>query len=970
LSLATDFLFLMIKRFALFSSLSLLLSAEEIDFSRDIRPILNSNCTGCHGGVKKQGGVSFLYREQVIAKGESGKPTVVPGDPEASEMMYRITTDVEEDIMPQPDHGPRLKDDEIALIRQWIKEGAKWNNHWSFEKPIAHTPPPVKNASWPKSDIDRFLLARMEKEGMSPARPAKPARLLRRLHLDLTGYPPSLEELDAFDQAYAADPDTAIREATDRLLASEAYGEKWATQWLDLARYADSEGMGIDRRWNTWPYRDWVIQALNNDMPYDEFIQKQLAGDLLPEPSLDDLIATNYHRLTQQNQEGGTDNEEFRTMAVMDRATTTWEGLQGISFGCVQCHDHPYDPIKHDEYYKFLAFFNSTRDQDKENHHPVLYVPHSKKDHGKATELLNKFKKLRSSIFEQGWALTKTSPWHKVSKMEVKSHKVGSEGKMDEGYLEFRTTGTIPKNTSFDLTIPKPAELEQLTAIRVHTLPLDLEKARHSGTLGAVISQIELSAIFPGETEPKKVELQHVIGDDINPRYLENSSLKKTKNGYGWGARTHQYHPRSCVIVLKNALEMPEGTVLKLSIEHSDNAPTGPLAIKRGRLDLTDDPAYSEWLIRSKSERNALRSTWLEYRKIGKIALPIMEDLPPHLERETRLFKRGNWLEKGDTPFKANTPASLHALGAENANRLDLARWITSQENPFTARVLVARVWEQIFGIGLVETLEDFGSAGILPTHGELLDTLAVRFQTEMNYSIKTLIHEILQTAVYRQSSKRDSVTSQKDQQNIFLSHGPRNRLSAEHVRDHHLHVSGLLSKKLYGWPAYPPIPSGVWKPFSAADKWETPKVGHPNRYRRSLYTYRKRSIPHPSMDAFDSPSRENCSTRRLASNTPLAALVTLNDEGFAEMSAGLARRMKYKTEGDLRTKLATGYRLATSTKPTKEQLDTIEGLFKKTEKDYTGKKDALKGLAGTADGAAFVVVANTLLNLDAALTK
>lgn len=960
-----------------FSSLALALtmalpalSKEPINFSQDIRPILNTHCTGCHGGVKKNGEVSFLYREQVIANGKSGKPTVVPSDPEASEMMVRILSDDPDELMPQPDHGPRLNEKEVSLIRRWIQEGAKWNNHWSFEKPTRHEAPEATQSDWVKNDIDRFVISRLEAEELKPAPPASSGRLLRRIQMDLTGYPPSLAQLDAFEKSYQTDPDSAVFETVESLISKESFGEKWATQWLDLARYADSEGLGADRKWNVWPYRDWVIRSLNADMPYGDFVKKQIAGDLLPNPSFDDLIATTFHRLTQQNAEGGTDNDEFRVMAVMDRVNTTWEALQGITFECIQCHDHPYEPIRHDEYYKFLAFFNSTRDLDQSNHHPTLRVPSKTTDFAKANNLKKSYETVAKNILADSQAEVKKSHWYKVSKMRVKAERVGSKTREQDGYLEFLTDGTIPRNVVFRLDIPKPENLDSLTAFRIHTLPLDLEKSTHTGSLGAVLSQVILRIKAPGDNGHREIALQRVISDDFIDYHWPQHSLGN--NAAGWGARTHQFKPRAAVFVLKDPLAIPEGAELNVIIHHKDNAPTGPMTIKRGRLELTDSTNLHQWTSSPETKARFDQENKLlnDYRKLGPNSMPTMEELPDHLTRATHKFIRGNWLEKDELALPAGTPASLHSLGVEeNATRLDLANWLIGQENPFTSRVLVSRVWEQIFGLGLVETMEDFGSSGTLPSHPELLDDLAVRFQTEMKGSVKTLIREILNSATYRQSAKRDSLSGQKDPHNRLLSRGPRNRLSAEHVRDHHLTASGLLTNQLYGTPVRTPIPDGIWKPFNGGP-WNAAKIGDPNRYRRSIYTYRKRSIPHPSNDAFDAPTRENCSARRLVSNTPLAALVTLNDEGFAEMAGALARRMKYDTAGDVKTKITTGFRLATSTKPSDRQLEILMGLFEKISKDYEENPKQYSGLARTPDGAAYTVIASTMLNMDDALTK
>jgi hypothetical protein len=347
-----------------------------------------------------------------------------------------------------------------------------------------------------------------------------------------------------------------------------------------------------------------------------------------------------------------------------------------------------------------------------------------------------------------------------------------------------------------------------------------------------------------------------------------------------------------------------------------------------------------------------------------------MADLPPELNRTTHQFVRGNWLEKDGPALNPDTPSSLPPLGADDPNRLDLAKWIASPQNPFTSRVMVNRAWEQLFGLGLVETLEDFGSAGLPPSHPELLDTLAVRFQTDLNWSFKALLRDIVLSNTYRQSAATSSINREKDPRNRLLSRGPRNRLGAEFIRDHHLASSGLLTPDLGGHPVTPPIPGGVWKPFQGGDKWNTPEIGNPNRYRRALYVYWKRSILYPTFAAFDAPTREMCSTRRLNSNTPLGALATLNDEAFAEMAAGLARRMKYETEGDLASKLTTGYRIATSHKPSPEQLKELLALFNQLEQHYSENPELFDGLAGTPDGAAYTVLASSLLNLDAALTK
>ncbi len=941
----------------------------KINFSREIRPILNQNCLGCHGGVQKQGGVSFLYREEALSKGDSGKPTVVPGDPDSSEMVLRITSKDPDIIMPQPKHGAPLKPAEIKLIRQWIKEGAEWNNHWSFEKPVRQKIPQPSDTSWPKNEIDQFILSKLEEKELQPTPPANSDRLLRRIHLDLTGLPPTIDQLDDFSAAHQRNPGQAISTVIDALLADNAFGEKWATQWLDVARYADSEGLGADRRWTAWPYRDWVIRAINDDMPYNDFLTKQIAGDLLPNATLHDLIATKFHRLAQQNAEGGTDNEEFRVMATMDRVNTTWKGIQAITFECVQCHDHPYDPIRHDEYYKFLAFFNNSRDLDLNNHYPTLKIPNNTTDFARAQTFRTLYQTQHTNLQNQARQQLKKTSWHKVSQLTPTAEKIGTKTQLVDGYLEFLTEGNPTNNVTIDLKIPPPSTLRKITALKIHALPIDPKNAIHSGTLGTILSQISLDLIHPNQEKPESIPLAHIIGDDDFPIYPANKSLEK--NNTGWGAFTHQYHPRSCVVILKNPIELPQGSTLNLKLTHKVSAPTGPLLTKRGRLELTDNPNLISWL-NSPETQQLLKSSQenlQNYQKLSPNNLAIMQSLPPHLHRQTHTFIRGNWLTKDTPALSPNTPAILHPLAKENPTRLDLANWITSPNNPFTSRVLVTRVWEQLFGLGLVETLENFGSTGIPPTHPELLDHLALEFQTTMKYSLKSLIRHILSSATYQQSAKASSVNRKKDPRNLYLSRGPRNRLSAELVRDHHLASSGLLHKKLYGPPVYPPIPAGVWKPFS--DKpWKAAPVGSPDRYRRALYTYHKRSIPFPGFNSFDAPTRETCSSRRLTSNTPLAALTTLNSESFAEMATALASRINKNPEESLTQKLIKGYRLATSTRPSNKQLQILQNLFNKTFEKFEEEPDEHIKVHPDPKQAAFVILASTLLNLDDTLSK
>ena len=937
-----------------------------IDFARDVRPILNSHCTACHGGVKEAGEVSFIYRDKALGKGESGKPIIVPGDPAASEMMVRVLSSDPEEVMPKPEHGPPLQAKEIETLRQWIKEGAQWGEHWSFIPPVVHEVPQGKDAAWPKNDIDRFLLARMEREGVKPSKEADKASLLRRLSLDLTGLPPSVEELDTFLSDTASD---AYDKQVTRLLSSPRFGERWASVWMDLARYADSEGLGLDKRRDVWKYRDWLISAFNKDLPYDQFTIEQLAGDLLPHPTLDQRIATTFHRLSQANNEGGTDDEEFRVVAVMDRVATTWEVWQGVTMGCVQCHSHPYDPIQHAEYYRFMDFFNRSVDNDVPENHPVIRVPLDPAKHAEAGVLEDKIAALEEDLFEKRQSLASQSQWTGTKDMSGSSKKAKLEIVKHEGVEEFRTIGNVAAGAVHTLDIPKPGGMNTLTAFRVEIRPVDEAKALHTPEWGAMLRKIQLQLVDAGG-KASEIPLAEIIADEAHPTFDPNQSLKGSNRG--WGQYTKIFKPRHAIVTLKEPLALPDSSTLRVILAHATDSAGGayPLIAKRGRIALTDEPAWPVEDPELAAKKNELAQARKALMAIPSTTTPVMEDLPPALARETRLFIRGNWIDKGAIQ-KAGIPAVFPPLETQGVpDRLSMAKWIASPENPLTARVAVNRFWLEIFGTGIVPTPEDFGSAGEKPTHPELLDTLAVRFQGDMKWSMKALLRELVSTAAYRQDSAIPPPLAERDADNRLLARGPRQRLTGEMARDHALAVGGLISQREGGAPVHPPIPEGVWRPFDAGDAWTTPEPGDPARYRRSVYVYWKRSIPYPTLVTFDAPSRELCSKRRILSNTPLQSLAVLNDPAFHECAQGLARQLKYNTGGTVEERLSLGYRIATSRQITPDRLDELKNLFTRLEKDYATDPDLMKDMASTPDGAAYTVVASVLLNLDEAMVR
>ena len=937
-----------------------------IEFNRDIRPLFIKHCTACHGGVKQAADVSFVYANQVIAPDGW---IVEPGKPEESLLIERVRSQDPEERMPPPEHGPGLKESEINLLTRWIKEGAKWQDHWAFEPPRPVEVPATDDRQWPREMIDHFVLAKLETKKIKPAGEALPELWLRRVSMDLIGLPPTLKEREIFLQELAscksdADVENAYSKVVDRLLASPFFGERWASVWLDQVRYADSKGLGFDSPRNIWKYRDWVIDAFNRDLPYDQFTIKQLAGDLLPEATIEDHVATAAHRLTQTNEEGGTDDEEFRIMAVLDRINTTWQAWQGVTFGCVQCHSHPYDPIRHDEYYKFAAFFNNTADSDLGEDWPVVNAPSKTADYQKASQLDREIAKLKQEIWQQNYdVLLDQSLWKPVIELAAKTNN-DTVIKIDSvaDHAEFRTVGTVSNSTDITLTATIPKELESVSAIRLTGMPLDLEKAITDSEWGFSVSHLTAHWIIPGSKEPEVIEIDRLIADEAEPFFDPNESLNP-KSNRGFAAYTRIYRPRSTAIILKFPAKVPEGASLQIVLKHRISALGAfPLVTKRGHLAVTDSSAFEQVANGPLKEKQAqLNSLQTQRQSIQSTSVPVLKERPEHLSRTQQVFIRGLYLTK-DKTVEANTPEAFDSLSQQGANdRLALAKWLVRPENPLTARVAINRLWARMFGTGIVATEEDFGSSGEPPSHPKLLDHLALKFQNEYRWSQKKVLREIALSSTYRQSSVIRPEVQESDPANRLLARGPRIRLSSEMVRDQALAISGLLSKKQYGAPVRPPIPAGVWKPFAGWDKWNTAEPDSEDRYRRAIYVYMKRSIPFPIFAAFDAPSREVCAPRRLQSNTPIQALMNLNDQTMIDCAEAFAKRMQsFDTDSQQSAKasekIRKGFVLATCREPKTEELATLVQLLESYEADE--------------QPAGWEAVASVLLNLDEVLTK
>ena len=801
-----------------------LCSAEPINFSRQIRPILSENCIACHGPDEKgRKGKLRLDDEQDAKRDRKGDFVILPGKPEQSELIKRIESTDPDDVMPPPKQHKTIPAAQVALLKEWIKQGAPWGRHWSYE--------PVARPSVPKSGetnpVDAFLADRQKKEGLTWSPEAPKAILIRRLALDITGLPPTPEEIAKLSGAQHA-------EVVAHFLAKPAYGEHWARQWLDLARYADSAGYPSDPGREIWAYRDWVIKALNQNQRFDQFVIDQMAGDLLPQPTEDQLIATAFHRNTMTQNEGGTSDEEFRNAAVIDRVNTTYAVFMGTTMACAQCHTHKYDPITITEYFRSYAFLNQSADSDKKDEVPLheIYPPGVKMQR----EQWMKEAAVAEAVFK-------------------KPNPVWLAG--------------------FDAWLAKGPKLTE---------------------------------------KPLKAA-------------LDTSADKRTK------AQT------------------------KLLSDHYVR---------------NVSPA-------AKAERALADELKKKITASKPVTVPIMQDLAAEKRRKTFIQLRGNWQALGD---QVDEGVPTHLARWDESfpkNRLGLARWIVSRDNPLTARVTMNRLWETVFGVGIVRSSEEFGSQGDLPIHPELLDWLAAEF-VESGWDTKKMLTLLLNSRAYRQSSASSAKLNEQDPDNRFIARGPRFRPSGEMLRDQALAVSGLLSAKMYGAPVRPMRPNmGLSIAFGGSGDWMT-STGE-DRYRRSLYTDTRRSTPYPSFATFDAPNRETCVVRRDRSNTPLQAFVTLNDPVFVETSQALARRLLKEGGTTDDTRLRHAYALCLSREPDANELATLKTLLTKSVAQY--KADAGLALKMATDPlgpvekgadiptlAAWTAVSSVIMNLDEFLMR
>jgi hypothetical protein len=808
-----------------------------VDFNRDIRPILSSNCFKCHGPDEEHREADLrLDTKEGALRDLGGYAAIEPGEPAKSELLIRVESD--DDDLKMPPEGDRLTTSERERLHAWILQGAEYKKHWAYVLPSRPAFPTVEQQQWPRNAIDHFVLARLEKEPLPPTPAADPAILLRRVYLDMIGLPPTVAQVDA----YVSDPsDDAYEQSIDRLLQSPRFGEKWARHWLDLARYADSNGYHHDDLRSIWPYRDWVVRAMNADKPFDQFTIEQIAGDLLPGATLDQRIATGFHRNTSANLAGGSKIDEVRASILFDRVSTTGTVWLAATFECAQCHDHKFDPFTMQDYYGLFSFFNDDI-------------------------------------------------------AEVERHVTGKGA-------------YIGASVELPVTPQRRARHEQLCAQRD-----SLQEQLDDATENALGEIHDWEKSIDRKTLPSNIQ---AILRSSNPE-TRNDVARKQVEQYFLGQRAE-------VQDLQTELE-PITDELKLV------APPTSLVLAR-------------------------------------------KEQP----RETHLYLRGNFMSPGALVHHSTPKAFPPPTTRPPSNRLDLARWLVSQQNPVVARATVNRWWNEVFGLGLVVSTDDFGMQGESPTHPDLLNWLAVEF-VEHDWSMKHILKLIVMSSTYRQSSDITVQSLHADPQNHLLGRGPRFRLSAEAIRDNALAISGLLVNKLGGPPVHPPQPDNLWNEIHGIVDSEYPTATGPDRYRRGLYTIVRRGAPYPSFIAFDAPNRSTCSAQRIRTNSPLQALNLLNDPVFVEAAWSLATRVVADLPtSSVEKQVRYTFRLCVAREPSPEESKSLVELYFKKLNQFRGDVDSAKTLIGgipiphhtsPAEMAAWFHVANALLNLDETITK
>lgn len=1015
-------------------------AARKVDFVKDIQPIFAARCFECHSEKKQEAQFRLDAKEIALRGGELG-PAIVPGKSEES-LLIRAVAGVKPDFV-MPKKGERLTTAQIGLLRAWIDQGAEWpdsasvkvedkRNHWAFKPPVRPPAPAVKHKNWVRNPIDNFVLARLEQEHLKPSPEADRITLIRRLSFDLIGLPPSVREV----QEFAADkrPD-AYERIVERLLDSPHYGERWGRHWLDAARYADTNGYEKDKPRSIWPYRDWVIRAFNDDMPFDEFTIEQLAGDLLPNPTLDQRVATGFLRNSMLNQEGGVEPEQFRVEALIDRMDTLGKAFLGLTINCCQCHNHKYDPFAQKEYYQLYAFLNNddeaflevpTRDQEKQRNEILAKVREvEEKAMKETTNLTERMSQWETNISEV------TTDWNVLDPKEWLNFATKYEKQDDLCLL-----GGGDLQPGGVMRVWVDTELTNITGFRLEALTnpnLMYDGPGLGGKGSFLVKEFSVEAYPLHEpTVTNKIEFWRAEADQEAPGFGVTNAIDGKSDKGGWSPTLtveHRNEPHRAIFECREPFGFPGGTRMEIVInqtkEKDDDGRLESHMLGCLRLSVTTNaqtlkvdpltPQQRKLLAIAPDKRTPAQQ--LELFEAYRLTDPSLTNLNRKIEnaftnwpyppttlalqqrdhpRVTHIFKRGDRLRPGDE-VQPDVPSVLNPFPQDAPrNRLGLAKWIADRRSPTTARVIVNRMWQEYFGQGLVTTPEDFGMRVERPSHPELLDWLACEFmkpetrssKSETNskfeesskaWSMKHIHRLIVTSASYRQSSKVTPELYTKDQYNRLLARGPRFRVDGEVVEDIALSVSGLLNPKIGGPSIYPPIPASVGDQVYGGFTW--PETKGADRFRRGMYTFWKRSLPFPSLTAFDTPSGEFSCPRRMRSNTPLQALTTLNEKTFVEAAQAMALRVIKEGGADDRSRATYAFELCTGRKPRSFEISKLLKFWNE-QYDYFENRTASAINVAVPDVkqmpedvnlhkvAAWAMVSRAILNLDETITK
>ncbi len=995
-----------------------------IDFVTDVEPILHEHCYRCHGEVQDKGGLRLSRRAAAFGVADSEEPIILAGKPDQSLLIVRIIDSDAGDLMPSD--GDPLSKEDVETLKLWIQQGANWPDsaavakHWAYQPITRPIVPKIKNHNWPLNPVDHFIARKHEQQGITPALQAEKTRWIRRVSLALTGLPPTLEQLDSFLNDSS---DSAHEKVVDRLLASKRFGEKWATGWLDLARYADSNGFQADQIRDSWAYRDWVINALNDNMPFDQFVVEQLAGDLIPNATFQQKVATGFHRTVTCNVEAGVHPEENRTNQIIDRVNTTGVVFLGTSLVCAQCHDHKYDPFDMEDYYQLFAYFNNTPLEVKKTggvtwdfYGPKMDLPLSseiqkqREDLGlqivdlekTQTELISQVKKSYPQWLKQIAVVDSQNQWRTLSIQKFSSTGEEESEILDDGSV--LVTGTIPDRTAYEILAN--SDLPQITAIKLEGLTH--EKLPGSGPgrgdedrANFILSEFSLQV--QQDQQLDSVPFSNATADFSQVNWDVSGAFDgDPKTGWAIAPEFHKSH--WAIFSLASPLKLNNSSQLKLRLEqnYGQGRTIGRVRLSAysGDLSMLNTPGDLTELARKEKRSQKEEQKLLTYfqdqnvelvklkKQIKTVQAQLKKTDPPTTlvmvemdkPRETHILSRGDYL----SPREKVTTGVPKLFGAGDdyypPNRLGLAQWIVSDHNPLLPRVTVNRWWAELFGRGIVTTMEDLGSQGEPPTHPELLDWLASELKSN-GWSMKHVLKTIVLSQTYRQSSQF-TAESNKDPENKWCSRGPRFRLAAEFIRDNALAISGLLSDKMAGPPVMPFQPDGIWRSIGRNQpKWIT--ANDEDRFRRGVFTVWKRDAPYPSFVSFDAPDRTACVVNRSKTNTPLQALTLLNDPAYSEMALGLAMRMlnepKRHTDRD---RIIYGFRLCTSREPKTEEIDILLDLLQQERETIKKNPDLVKERAGlklpgfphktdnSQELAAWFAISNTLLNLDETVTQ